>query len=191
MIRAFTGLFLLVLVCLDLAKPCDTSELRKSGHLNIGVYIQTTNIDEAIAFHQALHFWSNVLDMNWHRANVKSCTVALLDEPASAFDLHTAAFYRRSNGVISFNPHFAFTKAEIYSVAVHELGHAFGLADRPESIRANRLSFMRAGNNTGNERLDRVDLTELQKRHRLRSRTSTSQRNRHLSQRETMSLTGY
>jgi len=28
---------------------------------------------------------------------------------------------------------------------VHELGHAFRLADRPESIRGNRLSFLRAG----------------------------------------------
>src|ERR1700759_1103400 len=60
--------------------PCNQrSELLKRDSMNLGVKFSTSNPVLAHEFRQAMDFWSQVLDMNWHEDDSSSCALQLVD----------------------------------------------------------------------------------------------------------------
>ena len=167
-LRLYIGLFLLVACCGELLRGCTSDEFRQRGPLHLRVYIGTSRMDLRSAFVQALNFWSTVLEMDWRNTDQKNCDMELVDQPESAFASWVAALAYRSTGQIAFNPAFKHSAAQNYSISVHEIGHLLGLRDRVPESAINNRSFMRGGNNVGNETLDTQDLSALAKLHRLR-----------------------
>jgi hypothetical protein len=115
-----------------------------------------------------MDFWAGVLDMEWHEESSNVCALAVLDGTAGLFRRAEAARAQFPNspafrGWIAFNPKMGLSQREQYVVAVHELGHLFGLAHN-----SNPSSVMYFIPLEGQLFLDRADLTELACRHKLR-----------------------
>lgn len=148
------------------------AELVKTGHMELGVRVDTTNPEIASAFWRALDFWSNVLDMDFHPEPSSDCALALVDGTAEI--LHTvhnvarAQFSDLANfqGLIAFDPHASdyMSADEMYATAVHELGHLFGLRHNPSAT-----SIMYYLDCDGTSSLDLSDLDALAARHALRA----------------------
>ena len=149
--------------------PCNQRfELLKRDPMNLGVKIATTNAVLAHEFRQALDFWSQVVDMNWHEDDSNSCAIQLVDGTPAILKTSIVArsqFTEWDNfqGLIAFNPKAPLTNSELYLTAVHEIGHMLGLKHNP-SVH----SVMYYLDLQGSEVLDETDLTTLAGRHKLR-----------------------
>jgi hypothetical protein len=149
--------------------PCNQRfELLKREPMNLGVKIATTNPVLAHEFRQALDFWAQIVDMNWHEDESSSCAMQLVDGTPAILKTSIVArsqFTEWDNfqGLIAFNPKAPLTSTELYLTAVHEIGHMLGLKHNP-SIR----SVMYYLDLQGSEVLDQTDLTILAARHKLR-----------------------
>jgi hypothetical protein len=149
--------------------PCNQrSELLKRDPMNLGVKIATSNPVLAHEFRQALDFWTQVVDMNWHEDESDSCAMQLVDGTPAILKTSIVArsqFTEWGNfqGLIAFNPKAPLTNAELYLTAVHEIGHMLGLKHNP-SVR----SVMYYLDLEGTEVLDQIDLTTLAERHKLK-----------------------
>jgi hypothetical protein len=151
--------------------PCAKyNDLRKPDLGNIGVKIDAAE-PWAEGFRQALGFWNTVLAADFHEeTNLDSCAVRIID---AAPDILTNAMAARSQltewnnfrGKIAVSPGAAkaMSIAEIYGTAVHELGHMLGLRHNASS-----QSVMYFLNVNGTEVLDRKDISDLSKHHKLR-----------------------
>src|SRR5581483_7948555 len=61
-------------------QPCDqSSELRKHDHMELSVWLNTTNTALAAEFGRAMNFWAEVLDMAWHESNTPPCSIQVVD----------------------------------------------------------------------------------------------------------------
>ena len=143
-------------------------ELLKPGPLNVGVHLGTTP-DNAKAFARALDFWASVLDMEWRIDDSPNCAIHVFSgthrlfrsaEVARAHVPDRPAF----RGLIAINPQAELTAHERYLLAVHELGHIFGLRHN-----ASARSVMYFLCLQGPIHLDASDLAALAARHKLRN----------------------
>ena len=150
-------------------QPCENKDLiRDAKHMDLGVRIATSNPVIARQFRKAMDFWAGVLDMSWHEDNSNSCALAVIDGAPDLFTSGMAArgqFTDRANyqGWIAFNPKDDETEDEIFTTAVHEIGHNLGLHHN-----ASAYSVMYFLSLDGKLLLLSDDLAALRARHTLR-----------------------
>src|SRR5437016_2508613 len=114
--------------------PCKRhSELLKHGHMDLGVRMSTAIPFLADQFRRAMDSWSRVLDFEWHADDTQNCSIQLVDGARELFKPATVVarsqLPERLNfqGSIAFNPAQRLSETELYRIAVHEIGHMFGL----------------------------------------------------------------
>ena len=149
--------------------PCDRhSELLHKDRLKLGVRFQTSNPEFAADFSRALNFWSTVLDMEWREDNSRSCAIQIVEGSPELFmdgQVARAQLPDRSafEGWIAVNPNTSLSANEMFFVAVHELGHLFGLQHNPSAYSV--MYYLQLDEPLV---LNRADLRQLADRHRLR-----------------------
>ena len=157
--------------------PCNRhSELLKHGPMNLGVRVATANPILAEQFKEAMSFWAKVLDLDWHEENTESCSIQLVDGVRRLFEAAPELMVARSQfpdrlgfeGWIVFNPAVELSKAEMYRISVHEIGHMLGL-----SHSTNARSLMYSLDLEASDSLDASDLAALAARHKLRIESAT------------------
>jgi hypothetical protein len=148
---------------------CDRhSELFNPGHMSLGVRFATSKSSVATAVARAMKFWAGVLDMEWHTENGRECAIQVVDGHAALFDSAQSARAQfptepSFQGWIAFNPRRTLSADELFTTAVHEIGHLLGL---PHS--ANPSSVMYFLYLDGPVCLDSADVSFLAARHKLR-----------------------
>jgi hypothetical protein len=149
---------------------CDGhAELSKPGHMSLGVRFATSKARVATAFARAMSFWADVLDMEWHTENGRECAIQVVDGHDGLFASAQSAraqfpTARSFQGWIAFNPRMTLPANELFTTAVHEIGHLLGL---PHS--ANPSSVMYFLYLDGPVCLDSADVSALAARHKLRT----------------------
>jgi hypothetical protein len=147
------------------------AELLKHGPMNLGVRLATSNAALAEEFKAALNFWATVLDLDWHEDNSGNCSIELVDGQRDLFEPEPETMAARSQfpdrlgfqGWIVFNPAVPLSRAELYRISVHEIGHMLGLRHS-----VNTLSLMYGLDLECSESLDAQDLAVLAAHHKLR-----------------------
>jgi Matrixin len=151
--------------------PCARyDDLRKYSLGDIGVKIDARE-PWADGFRQALSFWNTVPAANFHEeTNLNVCTVRIIDGSPDILKAGIAAraqltYWNDFRGKIAVSSVAAkyMGSAEIYSTAVHELGHLLGLKHN-----ANIHSVMYFIDLDGTEFLDSKDISDLKRFHELR-----------------------
>jgi hypothetical protein len=145
-------------------------ELLKKGHMEISVWIATSDPVWAEQQARALNFWSSVLDMNWYPADKpEDCALAFVDGNPSFMDPETIGIaqmptWKGFQGLIAVNlSESARTPEQKFRNAVHELGHVWGLAHN--TIAASVMCPYDVGTY---KVLMKPDVAALEKRHALR-----------------------
>jgi predicted Zn-dependent protease len=143
--------------------------------MNVGVRFDITNPVATSALRSALHFWSRVLDLDFHEEQSDACAIAIVDATPEILsnenDVARAQFtnWKDFQGWIAFDPHISayMSPEEIYATAVHELGHIFGLAhsDNKSSV----MYYLDVGSAS---ELDAADMRALAVRHAMRSKAA-------------------
>jgi hypothetical protein len=136
--------------------------------MNLGVRFLTSDPHLAAAFVRALNFWATVLEMEWHEEDGRDCSIQIIAGDKGLFRRAEAARAQfpdrpRFQGGVAFNPRVVLSEDELYIVAVHELGHLFGLSHNPSARSV--MFFVRLD---GPLLLDAVDLSMLAAHHKLR-----------------------
>jgi hypothetical protein len=178
-------IFLWLLVCFGVAEaetaanwssnypPCNRhSELLRQGHLDLGVRVATANPSLAEQFRRAMDSWASILDLDWHEDDTENCSIQLVDGKRELFQLPVIAARSQLpdrldfQGWIAFNPAQTLNEAEMFRIAVHEIGHILGLQHS-----SNAMSVMYGFDLEGLKWLDPTDLAALATRHKLRIAT--------------------
>lgn len=150
-------------------RPCVRhSDLLKPDHLSLGIRFSTSNQTLAVQFAQAMDFWTAILDMEWHVDNSANCAIQILDGETGLFgnaEIARAQFPGTTvfQGWIAFNPKISLPQDDQFLVAIHELGHMFGLTHNPSA-----WSVMYYLHLDGPLLLEPADLTALAAHHKLR-----------------------
>jgi hypothetical protein len=149
-------------------------ELLKKGHMEIPVWIATSDRVWAEQQARALNFWSTVLDANWYPADKpENCALAFVDGNPSFMDTETIGIaqmptWKGFQGLIAVNlSESARTPEQKFRNAVHELGHVWGLEHNPISA-----SVMCPYDVGTYKVLMKPDLAALERRHALRPAVS-------------------
>jgi hypothetical protein len=113
--------------------------------------------------------------MEWHSVNGRECAIQVVDGPRRLFASAQSAraqfpTAQSFQGWIAFNPRMTLPANELFTTAVHEIGHLLGL---PHS--ANPSSVMYFLYLDGPVCLDSADLSALAARHKLRTEASLCQ----------------
>ena len=149
--------------------PCDGhTELFKPDHMSLGVRFATSKARVATAVAHAMNFWADVLDMDWHTDNGRDCAIQVVDGRAGLFDSAQAARAQfpaapSFQGWIAFNPKMTLPVNELFTTAVHEIGHLLGL---PHSANPNSVMYFLYLD--GPVCLDSGDVSHLAVLHKLR-----------------------
>jgi hypothetical protein len=178
-------ILLWLLVCVSVAEaetaanwssnypPCNRhSELLRQGHLNLGVRVATANPSLAEQFRRAMDSWASILDLDWHEDDTENCSIQLVDGKRELFQLSVIAARSQLpdrldfQGWIAFNPAQTLSEAEMFRIAVHEIGHILGLQHS-----SNARSVMYGFDLEGLKWLDPTDLAALATHHKLRIAT--------------------
>jgi len=153
--------------------PCNRhSELLRQGHLDLGVRVATANPALAEQFRRAMDSWASILDLDWHEDDTENCSIQLVDGKSELFQLSAIAARsqfpdrRAFQGWIAFNPAQTLSEAEMFRIAVHEIGHVLGLQHS-----SNAMSVMYGFDLEGLKWLDPTDLAALATHHKLRIAT--------------------
>jgi len=158
------------------AQCANYDDLRKPVLGSIGVKIDAIQ-PWAEGFRRALSFWNTVLAANFHEEpDLDSCAIRIVN--AGPEILGNAIVARsqltkwdtfRGKIAVSGKAATGMDGAEIYGIAVHELGHMLGLKHN-----ASNQSVMYFLNVDGTEGLDRNDILDLGAHHKLRVPTELS-----------------
>ena len=154
-------------------KPCVNSiELRKAGHMSIGVRYDISDRVVIQQFHRAFDFWAKLLDADFHDDQSTSCAIAIV-EGSDAVLQHRGTIVARAQfpdrlnfqGWIAVDPKASSYLAddEATAVWIHEIGHLLGLKHNPSPT-----SVMFCVDVDGSSRLDSQDLRAIASRHALR-----------------------
>jgi hypothetical protein len=137
--------------------------------MDLAVRISTSNPVLAQQFANALDFWAEVLDLQWHQVDSQDCAIQVVDGTPAVFDFCTCLSARSQlpdrpafQGWIAFNPRFKLTRQEMFLDSVHEIGHLLGLAHNPNDSSVMFFSGLEKA-----AYLDAVDLVTLASRHQL------------------------
>jgi len=136
--------------------------------MDLGVRLSTSNRELSAAFARAMDFWSGILDMRWHLEDGRNCAIQIVDGEPGLFKPAEAARAQfpgspAFQGWIAFNPRITLSADELFSVAIHEIGHVLGLQHSP-----NAYSVMYFLALEGPVALDDGDLAALAAHHKLR-----------------------
>jgi hypothetical protein len=157
--------------------PCAKyDDLRKADLGDIGVRIDGAE-PWAKAFRRALAFWNGVLHANFHEErSLNGCAVRIVNGGKALLKSPTIARAQlpdrgRFFGKIAVSSEQAkgLTSAEIYAIAVHEIGHILRLSHNTSA-----QSVMFSFGLNGTEILDNSDLAQLATRHVLRAEGSAA-----------------
>jgi hypothetical protein len=116
--------------------------------------------------------WASILDLDWHEDDTENCSIQLVDGKRELFQLPVIAARSQLpdrldfQGWIAFNPAQTLNEAEMFRIAVHEIGHILGLQHS-----SNAMSVMYGFDLEGLKWLDPTDLAALATRHKLRIAT--------------------
>jgi len=107
--------------------------------------------------------------MAWHPEESRQCAIQIVDGHAGLFkpgEVARAQFPGTNSfqGWIAVNPKTSWTSGQLFSMAVHELGHLLGL---PHSANASSVMFFLSLDSP--VFLDDADLAALSARHQLRA----------------------
>ena len=149
----------------------NNSELLKQGPMHLGVRIAVSNPWLAAEIRRALAFWSGILGMTWYKEDdPRACAIGVVDGLPDLFNDGPAAKAQFADwtgfeGLIAFDPRAVETlmPQEMYLLAVHELGHLWGIDKHSKNIH----SIMYFQNPNPSMVLDRDDLTRLCAHHTL------------------------
>ena len=141
--------------------------------MSLGVKISTSDAALAKQFKNAMNFWSEVLDLDWHEVNTEDCAVQLVDGTPALFDFCSrlsakAHLPDRSafQGWIAFNPALKLSERQMFMDSVHEIGHLLGLT---HNTRTSSIMYYLQDDKPAS--LDAADLEALTLRHQLRRPT--------------------
>src|ERR1700741_2135059 len=91
-------------------EPCEQSrDLAKHDHMELGVWMNTSNSALELEFGRALDFWSHIVDLAWHKRNSSECAIQVVDGSSSLFTTDLIAARSQLvdrqlfNGWIAFN----------------------------------------------------------------------------------------
>jgi hypothetical protein len=149
------------------------TEIRKAGHMSIGVNFDIPDLLIQQQFRYAMDFWTSLLDMDWHADGTAGCAIRVSfgfpnmfdsDDIAQADDPDSLNF----RGEVVFNSAHALTPLEAYLVCIHEIGHLWGLDHNPSPT-----SVMYAVGIDGGEGLEAADISVLSTRHLMRQGIDT------------------
>jgi predicted Zn-dependent protease len=140
--------------------------------MQIAVRYDTANPHTVAAVQNALRFWSRILDMEYGTSTTTDCTIAVVDATGTILseknDVARSQFtdWPKFQGWIAFDKGISnyLSSAEITSVAIHELGHMFGLRHS-----GNARSVMYWIDAPDQGELDRRDMAQLRIHHALRT----------------------
>lgn len=153
-------------------RPClNSAELKKTGHLSVGVRYDVSDPVVNDQFHKAFEFWAKLLDADFYDEPSTSCAVAILDGNAVLLKGSTtvarAQFPDRQhfNGWIAIDPAANKYLSDDDAVAnwIHEIGHLLGLKHNPSAA-----SLMYHIDCDARSKLDSNDLRALAQLHAFR-----------------------
>jgi hypothetical protein len=155
-------------------RPClNSAELRKTGHMRIGVRYGISDRVVIQQFHRAFDFWAKLLDADFYQDQSTSCAIGIV-EGTQAVLLHNRAIVARAQlpdklnfqGWIAVAPRASTDLAddEATAIWIHEIGHLLGLKHNPSPS-----SVMYGVDVDGTSRLDAEDLRAIASRHTLRA----------------------
>jgi hypothetical protein len=154
-------------------KPClNNTELRKTGHMSIGVRYDVSDRLVIQQLHRAFDFWAKLLDADFHDDHSSSCAIAIV-EGTDAVLLHSRTIVARAQlldrlnfqGWIAVDPRASSYLAgdEATAIWIHEIGHLLGLKHNPSPS-----SVMFCVDVDGSSKLDSQDLRAIASMHALR-----------------------
>ena len=170
---AFRWVALPLFAVAALGGPCkNAGELLKHDHMNLGVRFEIRDPEIVREFEHALNFWSQILDMEWHNDPASTCSIDLIEGTPDfingAVEVRAQESIARgiqSSGIVAIDSTYKLSAAEWYAIAVHELGHLFGLHHNSD---VNSVMYYMSV--SGNQALDASDITALSAVHRMRIR---------------------
>jgi Matrixin len=154
-------------------KPClNSTELRKTGHMSIGVRYDISDRIVIQQFHRAFDFWAKLLDADFHDEQSRSCSIAIVDATDTVL-LHSGTIVARAQlpdrlnfqGWIAVNRTASSYLAvdEATAIWIHEIGHLLGLKHN-----SSPRSIMFGIDVDGSSKLDSQDLRAIASEHALR-----------------------
>jgi hypothetical protein len=154
-------------------KPClNSTELRKTGHMSIGVRYDISDRIIIQQFHRAFDFWAKLLDADLHDDQSTSCAIAIVEGTDDVL-LHSRTIAARAQlpdrlnfqGWIAVDPRASTYLAgdEAIAIWIHEIGHLLGLKHNPSPS-----SVMFCVDVDGSSQLDSQDLRAIAAQHALR-----------------------
>ena len=154
-------------------KPClNSTELRKTEHMSIGIRYDISDRIVIQQFHHAFDFWAKLLDADFHDEQSTSCAIAIVDATDTVL-LHNGTIVARAQlpdrlnfqGWIAVDPRASSYLAddEATAIWIHEIGHLLGLKHNPSPT-----SIMFAIDVDGSNKLDSQDLRAIASEHALR-----------------------
>jgi hypothetical protein len=154
-------------------KPClNNAELKKAGHMTIGVRYDIADRVVIQQFRRAFAFWAKLSDADFRDEQSTCCAVTIVDgtkavPPHNTAIVARAQFPDRLNfqGWIAVDPRVGSYLADDEAIAIwiHEIGHLLGLKHNPSAT-----SVMYCVDADQSSKLDSADFRALTLLHALR-----------------------
>ena len=152
-------------------QPClNSAELKKTGHMRIGVRYDISDRFVTQQFHQAFDFWSRLLDAEFYDEQSPSCAIAVV-EGSKALLKETNVVARaqfpdrpKFHGWVAVDSKASayLSDSEAVAIWIHEIGHLLGLRHNPSA--ASLMFYIVYATNE----LDSADLRALASLHSFR-----------------------